>query len=132
MSKTLLVEIRNIAIGVIILGAVQVLVTLLTKFFGSAAIFGTLLGCAVAILNFVLMGIILEKCVAKPKGASGLMGVGYVGRLLIIALAVIWAIKVDYLNYVCVIIPLIFPQISIFILNFIRKKERNVPEDERT
>ena len=55
MSKTLLVEIRNIAIGVIILGAVQVLVTLPTKFFGLSAIFGTLLGCAVAILNFALM-----------------------------------------------------------------------------
>ena len=125
MSKTLLVEIRNIAIGVIILGAVQVLVTLPT-------IFGTLLGCAVAILNFALMGIILERCVSKQKGASGLMGVGYIGRLALIALAVIWATKVDYLNYVCVIIPLIFPQISIFILNLTRKKEREVSEDERT
>ena len=132
MSKTLLVEIRNIAIGVIILGAVQVLVTLPTKFFGLFAIFGTLLGCAVAILNFALMGIILERCVSKQKGASGLMGVGYIGRLALIALAVIWATKVDYLNYVCVIIPLIFPQISIFILNLTRKKEREVSEDERT
>lgn len=132
MSKTLLVEIRNIAIGVIILGAVQVLVTLSTKFFGLSAIFGTLLGCAVAILNFALMGIILERCVSKQKGASGLMGVGYIGRLALIALAVIWATKVDYLNYVCVIIPLIFPQISIFILNLTRKKEREVSEDERT
>ena len=130
MSKTLLVEIRNIAIGVIILGAVQVLVTLPTKFFGLSAIFGTLLGCA--ILNFALMGIILERCVSKQKGASGLMGVGYIGRLALIALAVIWATKVDYLNYVCVIIPLIFPQISIFILNLTRKKEREVSEDERT
>ena len=132
MSKTLLVEIRNIAIGVIILGAVQVLVTLPTKFSGLSAIFGTLLGCAVAILNFALMGIILERCVSKQKGASGLMGVGYIGRLALIALAVIWATKVDYLNYVCVIIPLIFPQISIFILNLTRKKEREVSEDERT
>ena len=132
MSKTLLVEIRNIAIGVIILGAVQVLVTLPIKFFGLSAIFGTLLGCAVAILNFALMGIILERCVSKQKGASGLMGVGYIGRLALIALAVIWATKVDYLNYVCVIIPLIFPQISIFILNLTRKKEREVSEDERT
>lgn len=132
MSKTLLVEIRNIAIGVIILGAVQVLVILPTKFFGLSAIFGTLLGCAVAILNFALMGIILERCVSKQKGASGLMGVGYIGRLALIALAVIWATKVDYLNYVCVIIPLIFPQISIFILNLTRKKEREVSEDERT
>ena len=132
MSKTLLVEIRNIAIGVIILGAVQVLVTLPTKFFGLSAIFGALLGCAVAILNFALMGIILERCVSKQKGASGLMGIGYIGRLALIALAVIWATKVDYLNYVCVIIPLIFPQISIFILNLTRKKEREVSEDERT
>lgn len=132
MSKTLLVEIRNIAIGVIILGAVQVLVTLPDKVFGLSAIFGTLLGCAVAILNFALMGIILERCVSKQKGASGLMGVGYIGRLALIALAVIWATKVDYLNYVCVIIPLIFPQISIFILNLTRKKEREVSEDERT
>ena len=132
MTKTLLVEIRNIAIGVIILGAVQVLVTLPTTFFGLSAIFGTLLGCAVAILNFALMGIILERCVSKQKGASGLMGVGYIGRLALIALAVIWATKVDYLNYVCVIIPLIFPQISIFILNLTRKKEREVSEDERT
>ena len=68
MSKTLLVEIRNIAIGVIILGAVQVLVTLPTKIFlVYTAIFGTLLGCAVAILNFALMGIILERCVSKQK-----------------------------------------------------------------
>ena len=85
--------------GVIILGAVQVLVTLPTKFFGLSAIFGTLLGCAVAILNFALIGIILERCVSKQKGASGLMGVGYIGRLALIALAVIWATKVDYLNY---------------------------------
>lgn len=110
----------------------QVLVTLPTKFFGLSAIFGTLLGCAVAILNFALMGIILERCVSKQKGASGLMGVCYIGRLALIALAVIWATKVDYLNYVCVIIPLIFPQISIFILNLTRKKEREVSEDERT
>ena len=72
------------------------------------------------------------KDVCKAKGASGLMGVGYIGRLALIALAVIWATKVDYLNYVCVIIPLIFPQISIFILNLTRKKEREVSEDERT
>ena len=65
-------------------------------------------------------------------GASGLMGVGYIGSLGLIALAVIWATNVDYLNYVCVIIPLIFPQISIFILNLTRKKEREVSEDERT
>ena len=68
----------------------------------------------------------------KAKRCVRTYGVGYIGRLALIALAVIWATKVDYLNYVCVIIPLIFPQISIFILNLTRKKEREVSEDERT
>ena len=55
MSKTLLVEIRNIAIGVIILGAVQVLVTA-DKVFRFICNIRTLLGCAVAILNFAHYG----------------------------------------------------------------------------
>ena len=109
MSKTLLVEIRNIAIGVIILGAVQVLVTLPTKFFGLSAIFGTLLGCAVAILNFALMGIILERCVSKQKGASGLMGVGYIGRLALIAL--VECLEYTYPHFVVICI------LRVFVLN---------------
>lgn len=59
------------------------------------------------------------------------MGVGYIGRLALIALAVIWATKVDYLNYVCVIIPLIFLNFYIHTKSY-EKKEREVSEDERT
>ena len=131
VSKTLLVEIRNIAIGVIILGAVQVYLLLCRQSFWFICNIRTLLGCAVAILNFALMGIILED-VCQSKRCVRTYGESVIGRLALIALAVIWATKVDYLNYVCVIIPLIFPQISIFILNLTRKKEREVSEDERT
>lgn len=132
MSKTLLTEIRNVSVIAAILSAVQILITIPAGYFGAAAVLGTLLGLIVALLNFSLMGVILEKCIASSKGASGLMGFGYIGRLALIALAVVWAMKVDYLNYLCVIIPLLFPQIAIFIINLMRKKERKSESDERT
>lgn len=132
MSNTLKREILNILLVVLIFGIVQMLITIPLGYFGLAAIFGTLLGCAVAVFNFALMGIILEQCIEKQSGASYMAGFGYIFRLVIIAAAVVWAMKVTYLNYVCVVIPLIFPQLAIFIINIIRKKERKAEDNERT
>lgn len=132
MSGTLIREIRNVAVITAVLGAAQVLITIPAGYFGYPAVLGTLAGCALAVLNFSLMGFVLEKCMSAKGGAGGLAGVGYILRLAIIAAIVIWAMKVHYLNYVCVIIPLIFPQTSIFIINMMRKKERKADEDERT
>lgn len=123
MSNTLKREILNISLAALILGIVQILITIPLGYFGLAAIFGTLLGCVVAVFNFALMGLILEQCIEKQSGASYLAGFGYILRLAIIAAAVVWAMKVSYLNYVCAVIPLIFPQLAIFIINIIRRKE---------
>lgn len=129
MSKALLVEIRNIFIGVVLFGIIQIILTVPIGYFGKEAVLGTVLGCIVAVLNFTLMGFILEKSVVKKKLASSFVGLGYVLRLAIIAAAVLWAIKVDYLNYVCVAIPvMVFTQLTIFIVNFVRKKERKQSE----
>ncbi len=132
MSAQLLREVKNIAIAAVILGAVQVLVTVPLGYFGTAAILGTLLGCITAVFNFFLMGIILEKCLYRQSSASGLAGVGYILRLAIIAAVVVWAMKVSYLNYVCVVIPLLFPQIAIFIINAVRRRKGTGGKDERT
>ncbi|MGN0108137.1 MAG: ATP synthase subunit I [Hominilimicola sp.] len=131
MSETLWREIRNVAVITAILGIVQVIITIPVGYFGYPAVLGTLVGCILAVLNFSLMGFVLEKCMSAKGGAGGFAGVGYILRLAIIAAIVIWAMKVHYLNYVCVIIPLIFPQASIFIINFIRRKERKADKDER-
>lgn len=132
MSKTLIREIRNIALISLILGAVQLIITIPVGYFGYAAVFGTLLGCAMAVFNFTMMGIVLEKSMSRKRRASGIAGIGYILRLIIIAAVIIWAIKVSYLNYVCVVIPLLFPQIAVYIINFIRRKERKSETDERT
>ena len=118
MSDTLKKEILNISLITLLFGIVQVIITIPAGYFGRSVVFGTLLGCAVAIFNFTLMGIILEQCVARQNGASYLAGFGYIFRLAIIAAAVIF--------------PLVFPQLSIFVLNVIRKKERKAKDNERT
>ena len=130
MSKVLLKEIRNIAIITVILGAVQFLIASIAGFFGVPALLGTLLGCTLAVINFALMGMVLEFSMHGKSAAAGFTGFGYILRLALIALVVIWAMKVDYLNYVCVIIPLLFPQAAVFVINFIRK--RNGDKNERT
>ena len=130
MSQVLLREIRNIAIITFILGALQFAVASIAGYFGLPALLGTLLGCAIAVINFALMGIVLEFCMHGKGAAAGLTGFGYILRLALIALVVIWAMKVDYLNYVCVIIPLLFPQAAVFVINFIRRK--NGDKNERT
>lgn len=129
MSKTLLYEIKNVSLITLILGVLQILITVPAGYFGLPAILGTAAGCFVALLNFTLMGLILEKCMNSMKAASGLAGFGYILRLCIIAAVVVWAMKVSYLNYVCVIIPLIFPQLSIFIINIKRRRDN---KHERT
>ncbi|MCC8169229.1 MAG: hypothetical protein LIO59_02470, partial [Oscillospiraceae bacterium] len=92
----------------------------------------TIGGYAAALLNFSLMGIVLERSLSNGKGSSAIMGIGYMARLALLAAVIIWSMKADYLNYVCVIIPLLFPQIAIFVLNAFRKKERKSDDNERT
>lgn len=132
MSDTLKKEITRISLITASLGIIQLLITIPAGYFGVAAILGTALGCGVAVFNFSLMGIILEQCISRQSGASYFAGFGYILRLAIIAAAVIWAMKVSYLNYVCTAIPLIFPQLAIMIINIIRKKERKTEDNERT
>lgn len=125
----LIKEIKNISIITVVLAVIQIVITIPSGYFGTAAVFGTLLGTAVALLNFTLMGIILDKSMSNSRTAAGIVGIGYILRLAFIGAAVVWAMKVSYLNYVCVIVPLVFPQISIFIINASRKRHK---KDERS
>ena len=121
-------EIKNVSLITLTLSAVQIIITIPAGYFGLAAVLGTILGAFVAILNFTLMGIILYGAMSNSKAASGVVNIGYILRLVFIGAAVVWAMKVSYLNYVCVVVPLIFPQISIFVINASRKRHK---KDER-
>lgn len=123
MSKTLLREIGRVAAFTLLMGVVQVIITLPAGYFGMPAILGTLLGCALSVMNFALMGIMLENSISKKTAVAGLVGIGYVLRLAIIAVAVVWTIKSPHINWVCTVIPLIYPRFVIGVLSQIDKRK---------
>ncbi len=123
MSGTLIREVRNIALITAGFAVAQLLITIPAGYFGIPAVTGTALGYIIALANFTLMGIVLEQSMTREKGASGFMGVGYILRLAVIAVVIIWAMKADYINYVCAVIPLLFPQAAIFIINAFRRRK---------
>lgn len=118
----LLKEVKNILIISVVLGILQIIAAALLGYFSFAAVLGTALGIFTAVFNFFLMGVFIQKSLSKGKAASVYTNLGYIFRLALIAAVIIWSMKAEYLNYVCVIIPLAFPTAAIFILNAVRNK----------
>ena len=132
MSKEVWLEIKKMLLCIALMLILELLVFFILGFFDIAVLYGGLLGSLVSFLNFFFLAVTVEMSVKKGKSnAQGTMGISYMVRLLFIALAVVFAIKSSYINYVSAVIPLIFPRISILILNILSKKGE-AKKDERT
>ena len=132
MSKEVWLEIKKMLLCIALMFILELLVFFILGFFDITVLYGGLLGSLVSFLNFFFLAVTVEMSVKKGKAnAQGTMGISYMVRLLFIALAVVFAIKSSYINYVSAVIPLIFPRISILILNILSKKGE-AKKDERT
>ena len=130
LNSDILKEIKKIAL--ITLGAICVMIALFAVrgYFSWGVVVSGFLGGAVAILNFFLLAVTVEKSLSKgSKGAQGFMGVSYLLRMALIAAVLIFAIKSEHLNYIAVAIPLIFPQIIIKIL-YTKNPSKEKKQDE--
>ena len=132
MSKEVWLEIKKMLLCIALMLILELLVFFILGFLDITVLYGGLLGSLVSFLNFFFLAVTVEMSVKKGKSnAQGTMGISYMVRLLFIALAVVFAIKSSYINYVSAVIPLIFPRISILILNILSKKGE-AKKDERT
>lgn len=128
-NSDILKEIKKIAL--ITLGAICVMVAVFAVcgYFSWGVVLSGFLGGAVAILNFFLLAVSVEKSLSKgSRAAQGFMGVSYLLRMALIAAVIIFAIKNEYLNYLAAAIPLIFPQIIIKILYTRKSSEEKKDE----
>ncbi len=125
LSKVVLREIKRVAIYTAALTVMMLVIFALTGYFNTPSFYGAILGYVVNLVNFIIMSMSVELSLSKSKAkASSMMGLSYFIRLAIIALAVVWAIKAPYFNYVATVIPLVFTRISIYILNFADSRKR--------
>ena len=115
-------ETKNVAVYTVV-GVVLMWLVFLVPF-NYTVILGGLGGGAVAVLNFLWMGLMVQKAAAKAgdqDAVKTLVKGSYSQRMLFQMLWVIIAIVAPCFHYVAGILPLLFPGTGIKIMGILKK-----------
>ena len=116
-------EVKRIACGTAVGSAALVVFMLVLSTMGIGTfdyrvITGALGGCAVAVLNFALMCMTIQRAVSigEQKAMKAYIQGSYNGRLLLQAGWIVAAYMMPWVNLFTAAVPLLFPNLTIFIL----------------
>lgn len=134
-------EVKRIACGTVVGGAVLIAVMFALSLMGVGTfdyrvITGTMGGCIVAVLNFALMCMTIQRAVniGEQKAMKSFIQGSYNGRLLLQAGWIIAAYMMRWTNVFAAAIPLLFPNLMIFYLQargrLVTPSERKNPPSE--
>jgi len=126
LSKPILREVLRVSVCIFALGAIMVLVFALFGNFDLTVLWGALLGCVYACINFAHTAKSVERSASAGSESAAKMKMmsGYYFRLILAAAVMFWAIKAPYFNMWAAVIPFIFPRISIYIVSIIDRIRR--------
>jgi len=125
LTKELRKEILKMFLGLLVMCTVMVAVVYVAGRGGISVVLGSLLGMVIAFLNYYLLAVTISlSCNDDISKAKGYMGLSYPIRILIMAIAIIFAIRNPYFNYVTTAIPLLFPRILIYFFNLSKMKKK--------
>ena len=134
-------EIKRIAIGTAVGGVLLVTAMLVLSMAGIGTfdyrvITGVIGGCVVAVVNFTLMCITIQRAVniSDQKSMKAFSQGSYNGRLLLQAGWIVAAYMMPWFNVFAAAIPLLFPNLMIFYLQargkLVTPSERKNPPPE--
>ena len=116
-------EVKEVNIGVLIFDIVAIIVLMTLFKFNMPMFIGVVFGSVIAVLNFRLLALTLEKAVDLPPGkAQVYTGVRYMIRLTIVAAALIVSVRNPNLNIIGTAVGLVSTQVVIFIKTLIISK----------
>lgn len=123
-------ETRYIAGITIILSILMEAVFLIIGMWSYKVLIGNILGAAVAVVNFLLMGITVQNAVQKDeKDAATLMKASQMLRNLMLLITALLAFLLPFINPAAAIIPLFFPRIAILLIPVRDRKISNGKEN---
>ena len=129
-------EIKRIAIGTAAFAAIQLAAFFLLSLLGTGTfdyrvILGTLGGSIIAVINFTIMCLTIQKAVniAEKKTMKAFIQGSYNGRLLLQAGWIVAAFLIPFVNVIAAALPLLFPNLTIF---YLQSKGRLVSPSDRT
>lgn len=117
-----------IAVVTLIFSVLMQAIFLIVGFWNMTVLWGNLYGAVVAVGNFFLMGLTVQKAVMKEeKQAKNIMRLSQTARLfgmlLLVLAAVIIDKYVDVFDLLSLLIPLLFPRVAIMLYPLFRRKE---------
>lgn len=141
-------EIKRITIGTAAFAAIQLGIFFLLSLLGTGSfdyrvILGTLGGSIIAVINFTIMCLTIQRAVniAEKKAMKAFIQGSYNGRLLLQAGWIVAAFLIPHVNVIAAALPLLFPNLTIFYLQskgkLVSPSDRTdvpaeIPEDEET
>lgn len=122
IDKIVLKETRYIATVTVILCVLLQAVFLIIGKWDYTHLLGTLLGGAVAVGNFLLMGITVQKAVEKDEqDAKKLVKSSQSARFAMLVVVAVLGYVTPVFNTIALIIPYLFPRIAVALRPFIIK-----------
>lgn len=115
-------ETKYVAVFVTLLSAVMQAVFLIIGEWDYTVLLGNLLSGVAGVLNFLLMGITVQKAVLKDvKEAKATMKVSQTYRTLFLAVVLIIGFTVPCFNKWSTVIAMLFPRIAVGFRAFVKK-----------
>lgn len=120
-------ETLRIALGTAIGVAVMLLGFVLFGRFQLSVLLSGLVGGAVAVFNFLLLGVTVQKVAAQADEARGrkMMQFSYNLRMLLMLIWVILAVALPVFNWVAAALPLLFPRLTIAVMQLTGYYKKN-------
>ncbi len=130
-------ETGHIALGVLAFSAVMHLVFLVIGRWELGVLWGNLLGGGFAVGNFFLLGLTVQSIAndTDEKRAKLKLQGSYTGRMLLMLLVVVLAVKLPFIVWPAAVIPLFFPRLTILAMQLMgmykpEKKPSGKGDDE--
>lgn len=122
VDKTVIKETKYISFFVIVLSVLMQSVFLIISKWNYTVLLGNIYGAAIAVLNFFVMGLYVQKAVGQDeKEAKQTVKASQSLRFAAIILLAGVGVVIPVFNPVTVVIPLIFPSIAVFLRPLIDK-----------
>ena len=116
LQKSVLREVRHIAIGTVACAAVQLAVFALLGRFDGTVWLGTAVGAGFAVFNFVLLGFTMQRAAGNAEKAKQIAQFSYSVRMLLTCVVAILGFQLGELNGVAKALDLFFPLITISVM----------------
>lgn len=114
IDRTIIRETTYIAISVLILSVIMELVFILIKRWDYTVILGNLLGAAEAVLNFFLMGMMVQEALGKDeKAAQNTVRLSQLLRMMMLFVTTAIGAIAPCFNIIAALLPLLFPRLAI-------------------